>query len=292
MVRDMNHDLIAAGHPALRFDLLLYLDNLPKHWDSAGPAEQTFDESAIRVREVARAVNLSAALELSAQRAADHLRSKQADSWLGAPVPWPELADYDCYSCHQALKFRPADAPVVSSGVPTWNAWYTLRQLPISDTAMSGLAPGRSEASRIATLIPPKAEEWRTKAQEMSAGSPNPVKRLDSIAADLHGASDIDWQEAALQYLRLEAVARDLSKQAATATLGQQITGQLPGIELLLRFDPSPTSDQRARVHSPAQFDAERFRTEMLRVVRPSPGTSEAAQSLKIPLPSSVASQP
>ncbi len=31
MVRDMNHDLIAAGHPALRFDLLFYDENMPRH---------------------------------------------------------------------------------------------------------------------------------------------------------------------------------------------------------------------------------------------------------------------
>ena len=30
--RDMNHDIIAAGHPALYFDYATYLKAYPKHW--------------------------------------------------------------------------------------------------------------------------------------------------------------------------------------------------------------------------------------------------------------------
>ena len=30
--RDMNHDIIAAGHPALYFDMAVYHEALPKHW--------------------------------------------------------------------------------------------------------------------------------------------------------------------------------------------------------------------------------------------------------------------
>src|SRR5262245_182944 len=33
--REVNHDLIAAGHPRLRFDLGAYLANYPKHWSDA-----------------------------------------------------------------------------------------------------------------------------------------------------------------------------------------------------------------------------------------------------------------
>jgi hypothetical protein len=34
--REVNHDLIAAGHPALRFELGAFHEQLPKHWDAAG----------------------------------------------------------------------------------------------------------------------------------------------------------------------------------------------------------------------------------------------------------------
>ncbi len=32
---EVDHDLIAAGHPALRFEFATYFANLPPHWDVA-----------------------------------------------------------------------------------------------------------------------------------------------------------------------------------------------------------------------------------------------------------------
>ena len=124
--RDMNHDLIAAGHPALRFDLLIYSENLPVHWDVNADTEVKFNESPIRTRSVGRSVSLAAAAALSGERASEHLKD--------STVPWPELADYDCFACHQSLsiaefKLPPSDrskSPLrVSLGLPVWNTWYT-----------------------------------------------------------------------------------------------------------------------------------------------------------------------
>src|SRR5690606_32482371 len=33
--REVNHDLIAAGHPRLKFELTLYSDAMPRHWDQS-----------------------------------------------------------------------------------------------------------------------------------------------------------------------------------------------------------------------------------------------------------------
>ena len=34
-LRDVNHDLIAAGHPRLNFEFAAYHENQPKHWKSS-----------------------------------------------------------------------------------------------------------------------------------------------------------------------------------------------------------------------------------------------------------------
>src|SRR5437870_3137050 len=44
-LRDMNHDLIAAGHPRLNFDYATYLRALPPHW-----AEKDRDVSPAALR--------------------------------------------------------------------------------------------------------------------------------------------------------------------------------------------------------------------------------------------------
>ncbi len=81
---DMNHDLIAAGHPRLAFEFGQYFANMPKHW--AAPKPEPGEEA--KAWAVGQLVSARAALELLAYRA-------------GTPGrPWPEFAEYDCYACH------------------------------------------------------------------------------------------------------------------------------------------------------------------------------------------------
>ncbi len=96
LIRDMNHDLIAAGHPALRFDLWIYNQNLPHHWASDSGVEKHFEESVLRVREIGRRVAAAAAADLSAERAQDSMVVSGATTGLTAEaaVPWPELSDF------------------------------------------------------------------------------------------------------------------------------------------------------------------------------------------------------
>src|SRR5262245_20246109 len=91
-LRDINHDLIAAGHPRLKFELDVYLDNLPPHWNQA--ANRKRDGAAAHVRAWAhgQAASAQAALELLAFRAAEKNGR-----------PWPEFAEYDCFACHHDL---------------------------------------------------------------------------------------------------------------------------------------------------------------------------------------------
>jgi hypothetical protein len=97
-VRDMNHDMIAAGHPRLNFDFAEFHRELPKHWqekDRAGfkPRGPHFEA---RLWAVGRIAQAETACALLADRAA---RAKAGDP----RTPWPELAEYNCASCHHEL---------------------------------------------------------------------------------------------------------------------------------------------------------------------------------------------
>jgi len=99
-VRDMNHDMIAAGHPRLDFDFAEFHRELPKHWqekertptgtNSRGPA---FEARKWLVGRVAQA---ETACKLLADRAE---RAKSNDP----RTPWPELAEFNCAACHHDL---------------------------------------------------------------------------------------------------------------------------------------------------------------------------------------------
>ena len=85
---DVNHDFIAAGHPALFFELTSALRRMPKHWPKEKPQESAI-HAAYRLWRIGQDATCAAAPDLTAARAKDLKRS------------WPELAEYDCLACHR-----------------------------------------------------------------------------------------------------------------------------------------------------------------------------------------------
>jgi len=73
--RDMNHDLIAAGHPRLNFEFAAYLANMPPHWQ-----EDVGGNFPARAWAIGQAATAKAAVDLLAHRAG-----------AGRGSPWPEF---------------------------------------------------------------------------------------------------------------------------------------------------------------------------------------------------------
>ncbi|MCE9527373.1 MAG: hypothetical protein K8R36_15105 [Planctomycetales bacterium] len=82
---DVNHDLIAAGHPRLTFEFEAQLANLPSHWSAAKDVKSHFE--AWRIGELATAA--------------------QQDK-LHAARPPIEFASRRCFDCHHGLTPKPA----------------------------------------------------------------------------------------------------------------------------------------------------------------------------------------
>lgn len=98
-LRDMNHDMIAAGHPRLNFDFATYQFMLPRHWHerdrATGATDPDFEARAWLVGRVAHA---EAACRLTADR------TKRAETW-------PEYAEYSCVACHHRIADPKAKYP-------------------------------------------------------------------------------------------------------------------------------------------------------------------------------------
>ena len=114
--RDMNHDIIAAGHPALYFDMAVYHEAYPKHWRDKVQDPTNFRSQLWLAGKLAMA---DAELELLESRACKTL-----------PIStWPELSNYQCNSCHVSLGGLPKpvnlpDRALVITGrasVRNWN---------------------------------------------------------------------------------------------------------------------------------------------------------------------------
>lgn len=148
-VRDMNHDMIAAGHPALNFEFSAYKRRLPRHWSPAKTDAERADRE-LHSYTVGLAVSAAAALRLSADRAKASLEQPVIDGKGPQPhAPWPEFSEYACYRCHHALKSgatsdataqqqfaldrkKGTSLPLGDELWGTWNIWH-LSQLDLPD---------------------------------------------------------------------------------------------------------------------------------------------------------------
>ena len=91
----VDHEMIAAGHPDLVFDLEAFSAAMPRHWQSAPSADPWQN---VRSWSVGQIVQLREGLERAGRRAA-----------APADRAWPEYAELDCFSCHHSLT-RPEDS--------------------------------------------------------------------------------------------------------------------------------------------------------------------------------------
>ena len=132
--KEVNHDLIAAGHPRLTFEYSAYLALEVKHWDSAAEKRQ-YPDLEVRTWALGQVIGAQKELELLSVRAADLKR------------PWPEFAEYDCFACHHDLKSKSwrteAGYPNRRPGTPDWAVWFRAL-LPLALQAS-----GVSDASQI-----------------------------------------------------------------------------------------------------------------------------------------------
>ncbi len=137
-VRDVNHDLIAAGHPRLNFELAAFLDNMPSHWDekdeNAGPAGSNRRAANFPARAwaVGRLTTTKAALALLEKRVAEAEAAPEpveahGSSAVTRTARWPEFSEYGCFSCHHDLCDqtwrRGPRLKGVAPGSPRWGTW-------------------------------------------------------------------------------------------------------------------------------------------------------------------------
>jgi hypothetical protein len=87
----VDHELIAAGHPDLVFELASYTAAMPKHWKEVGEKPKATPDPYFDVRELATGEAVQVKEQLLRVS-----RNTQGNFW-------PEYADLDCFACHHSL---------------------------------------------------------------------------------------------------------------------------------------------------------------------------------------------
>ncbi|MEQ8667853.1 MAG: multiheme c-type cytochrome [Pirellulales bacterium] len=132
---DVNHDLYAAGHPQLQFELFSYHTRLPKHWHEGAGSEQQVLHGTDYYHDMLIAGALCSAeagLKLLRDRLALAIKPENATEPEVTNQVWPELSEYSCFRCHQDLAPETVDQfpkrnnqgePGVGA-LSTWGTWH------------------------------------------------------------------------------------------------------------------------------------------------------------------------
>jgi hypothetical protein len=160
--KTVDHELIAAGHPDLVFEMETFSALMPRHW-----REDDKDFRGARRWAVGQAV----ALQKSMNQLARRIETRDS--------AWPEFSDLECSACHHELALpstRQQRGYTARAGAPSWNEarYIVFRELlaATGNPAASGLN------SQVEALKSHTAEGFRDKAA--AAATTRAIESLSS----------------------------------------------------------------------------------------------------------------
>ncbi|MES2788869.1 MAG: multiheme c-type cytochrome [Planctomycetota bacterium] len=288
--RDVNHDLIAAGHPRLNFELSAYHANMPAHWDGEAdrrnfPAQ---DDARGSIREaklwvLGQLTTADAALNLLAVRAQATQESDTANG-TAAKTAWPEFAEYGCFACHHDLQSpswrQQSPVPGRKPGSYPWGTW----NFPLTTVLESSDSPGplakalqqleqtMGRPSPVVGEVLPQVQFAReliaTELVKHTTPASLTAERirqlLERVTHDGQQLSSRDWDAAAQVYLgtvalyqaRLEAEGQGLRLQVPEPA-DQELLAALETLREKLKFPQPPEAP--SQFTSPRTFDSQRI---------------------------------
>lgn len=280
--REVNHDLIAAGHPRLFFEMSAFHANYPRHWSDEVDAKRHPSNPVVpdQPGSLLEAKLWAVGQVVTAQRSLELLSHRTANA-KNASARWPELAEFNCFACHHDLRSESQHAD--SLGVTRswrqargadkrqrvlfeWNAWpYAMleplaRQTTGPDLSLLAklrthfvtLAPQADVVSRDAADAAKVLAAW---ADQLNRGSITPIGveklRQTLVAEDGQKLVGRDWDSATQVFMSLNAL--HYSAITARAVVAQndaardrQIQSLLEAMNDKLNFEP--------KLNSPSEF--------------------------------------
>src|SRR5216684_1056678 len=238
----VDHEMIAAGHPDLFFELDSFSAVMPRHWKSpreSEPGKPVEDAAWVGVREwsTGQAVQLRAAMERLAWRAKDERYDKKD--------VWPEYSELSCFACHHPLgpakdSWRQEHGYVGRRpGDPAWNssryAVFRLlatqidsanaqeldrQQLSVSNE-MSKLNPDRNAVASAALAAAPLAQRIAERLAMMQYDQAVALRMLQRIPDDAENIALAGERAAEQAAMALDSLYIAYSKAAKPANVAE-----------------------------------------------------------------------
>ncbi len=223
---DVNHDLIAAGHPRLFFEFSTYMAKLPAHWDIQQERKSHAADYETKLWAIGQVLAARAAVAKLTSRA-ELARSK-------TPKPtavWPDFAEFNCFTCHHSLAgnwYQSWGLAKTGLGQITWGAQYfpdhNLIGLNQLRREMSSLNPDPDKVVGLCEAV--ELELAKIESQLNHLGEP--TQRLRAV---LSQEPQSNWDGVAAWYMALHCFVND----CGTRPLADDSEKQLRSSMQLLR---------------------------------------------------------
>jgi hypothetical protein len=254
--KSVDHELIAAGHPDLYFELDSFMAVMPPHWKEV----DTDPWFAVRAMAVGQAVQMREQLKRVARESQNGI--------------WPEYAELDCFACHHNLVAakdswrqergysgpgrRPGNAPFNLSRFVVLN--HVIQDADPGATGelkagidrvyagVTALNANRQQVSSEATSVSDLAGRLATRLNAMKFDQPQTLRLMKSISADGQAISEQGERPAEQATMALDSLFIAYSKNGKLAN-DTQIRA---GINGLFR-----------QLDNPSDFDGFKFAAAM-----------------------------
>jgi cytochrome c554/c'-like protein len=256
--KEVDHTMIAAGHPDLTFQLESFSAVMPRHWKPAPSASAWL---SVQELAVGQAVQLRQALNRLNRRASS--------------AAWPEFAEYECFACHHSLTKPEASWRQAGGyhgrnpGAPVWNP---------STYAVFRHVAGAVDSSSTGQLVTQlqtieKLSGKASSKDELAANAKEASGLTDRIVAQVQGQT----YDRNLTARLLREIASDgdtISKEGERSA--EQATMALDSLSLVyVKNDPdapnqtelrSAIKDLYAQFDNPSAYNAPQFAAQMRKV--------------------------
>jgi hypothetical protein len=264
--KSVDHEMIAAGHPDLFFELDTFSDVMPRHWTVPGePGEPPGTDPWYNVRELT--TGQAVQLRQSLLRLAGRSHGKV----------WPEYSELQCYACHHDLtapeqSWRQARGYAGRRpGNPPWNpSRYTVfhdvvqqmdgenaekldAELARLAQLMSQLNPDRDAVAASATTSAHLADELMVKISSSSYDRALTLHLLQKISADAENISAQGEHSAAQAAMAVQSLflAYDQNEKLQnSAQLREAIKGLFQQLQNPSAYDPARFASQMKQVNA------------------------------------------
>jgi len=262
----VDHEMIAAGHPDLYFELDSFSAVMPRHWKvprESEPGKAVEDAPWVGVREwaVGQAVQLRAAMERLTWRAKNERFDKKD--------VWPEYSELSCFACHHALgpakdSWRQEHGYVGRRpGDPAWNASrYVVfrvlakqidaanpqeldRELLVVSDEMSKLNPDRNAASVAASAAAPFAQRIAERLATMEFDQAIVLRMLQRIPDNAENIALADERAAEQATMALDSLYIAYSRETKPANAAE-VRAAINGLFQQLENPSAYNADQFA----------------------------------------------